>query len=280
MGAVDVLIPTYQRVAGLAVTLSTLAFQRQRDFRVVVSDQSDSQDAIRSPEVRAVARLLELRGHEVVILSHLPRLGLAEQRQFLLEQSRAPYVLFLDDDVLLEEDVIERMERAIREERCGFVGCAVIGLSYLSDVRPSEQAIEFWSGPVVPELVEPGSPAWERYRLHNAANLYHVTELLRLAPGKQRKYRVAWVGGCVMYDAEALRRVGGFGFWRDLPAEHAGEDVLAQLRVMARFGGCGLIPSGVYHQELPTTVENRRVDAPRVLPVDPVAPGCGAAHDE
>jgi hypothetical protein len=36
---------------------------------------------------------------------------------------------------------------------------------------------------------------------------------------------------------------------------------------MARHGGCGLIPSGAYHQELPTTVRDRRVDAPRVLPV-------------
>ncbi len=45
-------------------------------------------------------------------------------------------------------------------------------------------------------------------------------------------------------------------------------DVLAQLRVMARFGGCGLLPSGVYHQELPTTVVERRVDAPKLLPVE------------
>jgi hypothetical protein len=70
-----------------------------------------------------------------------------------------------------------------------------------------------------------------------------------------------------MYDVEALREAGGFQFWRDLPPDHAGEDVLAQLRVMARRGGCGILPSGAYHQELPTTVRRRRVDAPRVLPV-------------
>jgi hypothetical protein len=34
---------------------------------------------------------------------------------------------------------------------------------------------------------------------------------------------------------------------------------------MSRFGGCGIIPSGVYHQELPTTILNRDVDAPHVL---------------
>jgi len=68
-----------------------------------------------------------------------------------------------------------------------------------------------------------------------------------------------------MYDTDKLRDCGGFNFWRELPTEHCGEDVLAQLRVMARYGGCGLIPTRVYHQELPTTVPNREIDAPRVL---------------
>ncbi|MFZ5509426.1 MAG: hypothetical protein ACOZCP_05155 [Pseudomonadota bacterium] len=47
-----------------------------------------------------------------------------------------------------------------------------------------------------------------------------------------------------------------------------GEDVLVQCRVMARYGGCGLIPSGAYHQELPTTVAERRIDAPFALADD------------
>ena len=72
----------------------------------------------------------------------------------------------------------------------------------------------------------------------------------------------------MLFDRQKLLDVGGFSFWRDLPPEHAGEDVLAQLRVMARYGGCGVMPSGVYHQELPTTVTDRRVDAPQVLSVD------------
>ncbi|WP_432812908.1 hypothetical protein [Pantanalinema sp. GBBB05] len=35
---------------------------------------------------------------------------------------------------------------------------------------------------------------------------------------------------------------------------------------MARYGGCGIMPSGVYHQELPTTVYDRSQDAPLLLP--------------
>jgi hypothetical protein len=153
------------------------------------------------------------------------------------------------------------------------VGSALIGLSFIDDVRPDEQAIEFWDGPVQPEEVRPGSPAWERYRLHNAANVLHVQERLELSPDCPRTYKVAWVGGCVLYNVARLRAVGGFQFWRELPDSHAGEDVLAQLRVMAAYGGCGILPSGAYHQELPTTVTDRRVDAPRFLDVRVSADG-------
>lgn len=265
MAPVDILIPTYRRPAALAVTLTSLCAQTYRDFRLIISDQTEESNILIQGEVQAVLRVLQAHGHDISLHRHLPRRGLAEQRQFLLHQAKNPYCLFLDDDLILEPFVVERMLAAIREERCGFVGSAVIGLSYAPDIRPHQQAIEFWEGPVQPEVIEPGTPQWERYRLHNAANLYHVQRSLGLTPEQQRKYRVAWVGGCVMYDTAKLRAAGGFSFWRSLPREHCGEDVLAQLRVMARFGGCGLIPSGVYHQELPTTVVNRRIDAPRLL---------------
>jgi hypothetical protein len=69
----------------------------------------------------------------------------------------------------------------------------------------------------------------------------------------------------VLFDTAKLRDCGGFDFWQELPPEHCGEDVLAQMRVMARFGGCGIIPSGAYHMELPTTIRERDFDAPRML---------------
>jgi hypothetical protein len=213
-------------------------------------------------------RILEVRGHLVERHVHLPRRGLAEHRQSLLDRATAPYVLFVDDDVVLEPDLVARLVAAIARERCGFVGSALLGWSFVDDVRPDEQSIELWSGTVTPERVVPGSPAWERHRLHNAANLLHVAR--RLAPPRwpPRLYKVAWVGGCVLYDTGILRGAGGFEFWRDLPEGHVGEDVLAQLRVMARAGGAGLIPSGAWHLELPTTVPDRRIDAPFALPIE------------
>jgi GT2 family glycosyltransferase len=262
---IDVLIPTYNRPAALAVTLACLIGQTFRDFRVVISDQTEDSNPADAGEVKAVLRVLEVHGHKVEVFKHLPRRGLAEQRQFLLDQATAPYALFIDDDLVLEPDALDRMLTAIREEQCGFVGCAVIGFSFLNDIRPHQQNIEFWEGRVQPETIKPNGPGWERWMLHNAANLHHIAQKYNITPENQRKYKVAWVGGCVMYDVAKLHELGGFSFWQDLPSDHCGEDVLAQLRVMARYGGCGIIPTRVYHQELPTTVPNREVDAPKVL---------------
>lgn len=264
---VDVLIPTCDRPAALAVTLAGLSAQTLDSFRVVISDQSETRAAERAAEVATTTRLLRHQGRGVEFHRHLPRRGMAEQRDFLLAQARAPYALFLDDDLLLEPPVLERMVHAIAVERCGFVGCAPIGLSYAEDERPDERRFELWDGPVRPERIVPGDERWSRHCAHNAANILHIQQ--QMGPFEQDTdylpHKVAWVGGCVLFDTEALRSVGGFGFWRDLPETHVGEDVLAQLRVMERYGGCGVVPSQVYHLELPTTLPDRRVDAPREL---------------
>jgi glycosyltransferase involved in cell wall biosynthesis len=264
--AVSVLIPTYNRPTALAVTLATLVAQTFSDFHVVIADQSDL-PATTSGEAQAVARVLQAHGQPVDLIHRPERKGMAEQRQFLLDQAAAPYALFLDDDLILEPWVLEQMLTALQGLQIGFVGSAVLGLSYIDDVRPHEQAISFWEGPIQPEEITPGSPAWQRYKLHNAANLYHVQRDRGLTWRQTRPYRIAWVGGCVLYDIQKLRQAGGFGFWKQLPGSACGEDVLAQLRVMKQFGGAGLIPSGVYHQELPTTLPDRSVNAPEVLEI-------------
>lgn len=262
-GLVDVLVPTCDRPAALAVTLGALAAASGPPIRILVSDQSEAAPSFDAPEVRAVLRYLGARGIPVTTCRHLPRRGMAEQRAFLLAQARAPWCLFLDDDVIVEPDLVARLHAAIVEQGCGFVGSAVHGLSFLGQLRPAQEQIEFWDGGVQPETVRPGTPAWARHHLHSAANLFHVQS--RLRDGGTRLYRVAWIGGCVLFDTAKLRAAGGFDFWRQLPDAHCGEDVLAQLRVMERYGGCGILPSGAYHMELPTTVTRREVDAPHFL---------------
>lgn len=265
---VDVLVPTRNRPAALAVTLATLGSQDWPQLRIVIADQSDD-DACAQGEVRAVLRWLRATGRAVDAFRRLPARGMAEQRAFLLDQVRTRYCLFVDDDVILDPDLVTRLHGAIRKERCGFVGSALHGLGYLGQRRPAQEAIAFWDGPVLPETVRPGTEAWARHNLHSAANLFHVQARLGANRASTRHYKVAWVGGCVLFDTAMLRAAGGFDFWRQLPPQHCGEDVLAQQRVMARYGGCAIFPSGAYHMELPTTVSGRAVDAPYVLPLAP-----------
>ncbi|WP_019869506.1 glycosyltransferase family A protein [Salinispora oceanensis] len=263
----DVLVPTRNRPAELAVTLSGLAAQEGvPDFGVVVSDQSDHAPAYAHPAVAAMVRVLRHRGHPVLLTRRLPRRGMAEHRAALLAASTARYVLCLDDDVWLAPGALHRLVTAIAELGCGFVGNAVHGLSYRQDIRPeTHRHYEEWDGPPVPERIRPGTPQWERALLHPAANLLHVTERLRLPPGSWRAYKVSWIGGCVLYDREKLVDAGGFDFWRRVPERHQGEDVAAQLAVLERHGGAGVLPSGAFHLESPTTVTEREVEAWEVL---------------
>ncbi|SCG18796.1 Glycosyl transferase family 2 [Micromonospora echinofusca] len=263
----DVLIPTRNRPAELAVTLSGLAAQEGvPGFGVVVSDQSDGDAAYRHPAAATMVRVLRHRGHPVLLTRRLPRRGLAEHRAYLLAASAARYVLCLDDDVWLEPGALRRLVTAIDELGCGFVGNAVHGLSYADDVRTeTHRHYEEWSGRPVPERIRPGTPQWERASIHSAANLLHVTRRLDLPAGAWRAYKVSWIGGCVLYDRAKLLDSGGFDFWRRVHEKHQGEDVAAQLAVLARFGGAGVLPSGAYHLESPTTVTERDVEAWEVV---------------
>ncbi len=256
----DVLVPTRNRPAELAVTLSGLAAQDDA-FGVLISDQSDGEPAWSHPAVTGMVRVLRHQGHPVWLYRNLPRRGLAQQRAFLLDRSRARYVLFLDDDVWLEPGSVARMRTAIEELGCGFVGNFPHGLSFVDDHRPEqEKAYEEWTGRPVPERIRPRGPQWKRANVHAAANLLHVQQRLDLAPGQWRAYKVAWLGACVLYDRAKLVAAGGYDFWRRVPANHAGEDVAEQLRVLARSGGAGILPSGAYHLESPTTVPERAME--------------------
>ncbi|MFN8591555.1 MAG: glycosyltransferase family A protein [Thermomicrobiales bacterium] len=262
MPLVDVLIPTCSRKTGLAVVLASLFSQTFRDFRVVISDQTtDDETYMEDREIRTLLDALRWHGHLVEVHRHLPRQGMAEQRHFLLTRANARYVHYLDDDVLLEPDTMERMLGVIQHERCGFVGCPATGLDYLDDIRPHQQQIEVWSGPVVPEQFDSSGIPWQRISVNNAANPLHLEQ--QLAPDRGTvRYKVAWVGGAnVLFDREKLLAVGGFAWWHELPPNHAGEEVVVQFLLLNRFGGCGLLPAGTYHLGLPTNVPDRTHNA-------------------
>ncbi|HSK09630.1 MAG TPA: glycosyltransferase family A protein [Vicinamibacterales bacterium] len=250
---IDVLIPTCNRLPSLVMTLAGVASQTDASLHVVVADQG----AVPAGEERAVAalfRIIEARGGAVEYHFRPQVHGIAEQRHFLLGRCRTDAALYLDDDVWMEPWVAERLAATLSEQGCGFAGAFPAGLSFADDHRPEQEAIEYWEGPVRPEVVEPDTARWERWQLHRAANLHHVAS--RRGDGEIRLYKVAWVASCVAYSRRKLEEVGGFSFWHRLPRFHSGEEVLVQNLLMRRWGGCGIVPSGTYYAELPSTVLN------------------------
>ncbi len=253
MATVDILLPTYNRLDSLVLTLSGVAAQALTDLHVIVSDQS--RETVENVEViQTLRRIIEVRGGSMEWHTRPQVHGIAEQRDFLLKHATADVVLYLDDDVFMEPWVIARLLEVLHSEQCGFVGAFPAGLSHRYDVRPQQQLIEYWDGPVRPEVVDPGSPQWERWQLHRAANLYHVGQ--SLPEGVSRLYKVAWIASCILYDRAKLLKVGGFSFWSRLPRYHSGEEVLVQNLLMRRWGGCAIVPSGTYYSQVPTTVLN------------------------
>ena len=251
MAAVDVLLPTYERRESFLATLAGVAGQSLSDLRVIVADQS-TRPVEESGTARALARVIRARGGSVEWHHRKERRGIAEQRHFLLKSAEAPYVLYLDDDVFMEPWVVGRLVETLSAEGCGFVGAFPAGLTFADDVRPEQQVVEPWEGPVRPEVVEPDTPGWERWNLHRAANVYHAA--LGLRPGETLRYKVAWVAACILYDREKLLEVGGFSFWERLPRYPKGEEILVQNLLMRRYGGCAILPSGTYSTQLETTV--------------------------
>ncbi len=283
MVLVNVLIPTFGRKTALAIVLTSLLGQTFRDFDVTISDQTDEPERYTdSLEIQTLVDALCWHGHTVTIHHNFPRRGMAQQRQFLLETATAQYVHYLDDDVALEPRVMERMLGVLRVEGCGFVGCPAVGLQYLEDIRPHQQRIELWDGPVVPEPFTPETIPWERAPVNSAANPLHIER--RLAPsGETLRYHLAWVGGAnLLFDRAKLAAVGGFSWWPRLPAVHAGEEVVVQFLMLRYFGGCGVLPTGTYHMCLPTTIEDRTHNATELFgqlidELDPVlAEGIGS----
>src|SRR3954462_7912964 len=180
--SINILIPTYNRLEALAITLTSLYYQSEKSFDIIIADQSPNDHLEKNHSIQTIIRLFEVQGNRVTILKNLPRRGMAQQRQFLLEHSQAHYSVFLDDDVILEPYVIKNMLQVLQKYNCGFSGCAVIGLSYRNDWRAHQQGIEFWEDIVTPEYILPGSAKWKRYVLHNAANIYHVQDKYKINP--------------------------------------------------------------------------------------------------
>jgi hypothetical protein len=242
---VDVLIPTTGSPASLGATLSSLANQRYPSFRVMAT--RPPLNAAAEPELSGLAGVLEAGGHAVRFVDGQAAGRDGGRAQALLDLAAAEYVLIVEDGIFLDADLLGRLVGGLRASGGAFLGSSVIDLRFRDEHRPDEEAIEFWDGPVRPEEIGVDSRAWARRKVHRGANLQHLRE--RLPRTRDRVYHVADIGGCVLYDTAKLRSVGGFRPLGDRgrhPSIPLSTTSATQLRLLDRYGGAGLFPSGAY----------------------------------
>ena len=104
--SVDILLPTYDRLPSLIMCLSGIAGQTCSNFRLIISDKSET--PVKDNQViQSLIRVIEAHGGTVDYHYRVPSKGIAEQRDFLLKEATAEYVLYLDDDVWMEPQVLE-----------------------------------------------------------------------------------------------------------------------------------------------------------------------------
>ncbi|HEX4898473.1 MAG TPA: glycosyltransferase family A protein [Candidatus Limnocylindrales bacterium] len=242
---VDVLIPTTGAPASLGATLSSLANQRYPSFRVMVA--RPPLDEAGEPELSGLVGVLEASGHAVRFVDAQAPGRDGGRVQALLDLAAAEYVLVVDDGIFLEADLLGRLVGGLRASGGALLGSSVVDLRFRDEHRPDEEAIEFWDGPVRPEQIGVDGRAWARRKVHRGANLQHLRE--RLPRTRDRLYHVADIGGCVLYDTAKLRSVGGFrplGDHGRHPSVPLSTTSATQLRLLDRYGGAGLFPSGAY----------------------------------
>ena len=124
---IDILIPSYKGERYLPLCLLALVQSNYKKYKIYISIDGtiDNFDYIQS--------LIKSFKIPAVLYTNENRLGLAENRKLLLKVAKSDYILWLDDDVLVAEDTLEKIVTPIEKigNECSIitgVGSNILGL--------------------------------------------------------------------------------------------------------------------------------------------------------
>jgi GT2 family glycosyltransferase len=204
-----VVIPTLNRPRDLTITVQTLLEQSVLPLELCIVDQSANDESER--QVRALFAERPQHAQQVRLrYTRDPAInGLTMARNVALDQNHCDIVLFLDDDVELELDFIERLTQGYAEDP------NVAGISgIITNYSPGGFAARVWQW-----LFVCGPFRDERQRI------YHRADELR---GAGRIVVSRFGGGLMSF---RIARTGGLRFDRNLRGPSEGEDVDFCLRL-------------------------------------------------
>lgn len=202
--SVAVVIPTKNRPDDLDITIQTLLAQTVLPQQVIIVDQSADEESKLRVKARfaavlpTLAEAIELRYvHDVTIT------GLTAARNRALAEGRADTVLFLDDDVVLEENFIEEIVN-VYSQYPNATGVSGVVVNY----SPPPLLLRYWT-----RLFSRGPFHDDRQPIY-----WNFRDLLHHAP-----LRVTRFGGGLM--SFRMAAIAGVRFDENLSGACAGEDV-------------------------------------------------------
>ena len=156
----SVVIPTYNRAAGLPPLLERLLDQDAGDIRydILVVDNNSSDDT-----AAVVQRAMARDGSGRLRYVREPRQGVSYARNTGIEQTTAPLVLFLDDDGVPARDWVRSMRAAFADHpEADCIGGRVAARwtvpppSWMEQAHTGPIAIQDWPAPVVVDATNAG----------------------------------------------------------------------------------------------------------------------------
>ena len=207
---ISVIVCTYGRAAALLDLLRCLASQTYRDFEVLIIDGNGAN----SPAAAAIRNSQASTALSVRLITSSR--GLTRQRNVGLRQALGEVIIFLDDDVSVDEsflsDVIALLARPDMQDIGGVTGYDV--LNYPSPLS-GKWRMRYWLG-AIPSL-KPG----------DADHLGRAVPVSFLQP-LSGSIEVGWLSGfCMIYRRAAM---AGLFFDEHLPT-YGGEDRDFSMRV-------------------------------------------------
>jgi len=219
----SIIVPTIGRHALLARLLSSIARQRHPVLEVIIVDQSPAAVDIKELLAALSAGAMTPRLRYV----HAPQIrGAAEARNYGALIAGGEILLFLDDDVTIDEDFVYWLARAFEDRTvagaAGMINDAngrrpsaiyrfFFQLFYVGEFRQRRQEI-WWSNHkglaltnTLPGVVAYRKSIWSEYRFDEALTGHSLGEDIDLSyrVGKKRKLVIDTRAHCLHYSAPA-----------------------------------------------------------------------------
>jgi glycosyltransferase involved in cell wall biosynthesis len=179
---ISIIIPTFNEEKYLPVLLKSLKNQTFKDFEVIVADNNSSD------KTRLVAKSFGVK----VVEGGLPAVG----RNNGAKKAKGEWLLFLDADVVLPSDFLEKAMAEIKKQNFYIASC----------------------------LMKPLSDKKIDKLLHSAGNLY-IKSLQKISPHAP--------GFCIFVKKEIHQLIGGFNEKMKMAEDH---DYVLRASKKAKFG--------------------------------------------